>query len=171
MPESMYSYPTQEDPITSLPKSMQERALWARKAFIEEPGLSQVDDSLLVWMKNDEDGLWYSINGNYSHSSPEDKRIKEEAIKQQYQSRMKTAEEMAEEIYQNIMYQSRIRGDILQRDNFTCQLCGKWGGSKLHIHHILKRIQGGTDHLDNLITLCPKCHSNADRSLYNPDWN
>lgn len=48
---------------------------------------------------------------------------------------------------------------VLNRDNYTCQFCkGKHKDSKLEVHHIVFRSQGGTDEASNLITLCHTCH-------------
>lgn len=48
---------------------------------------------------------------------------------------------------------------VLNRDNYTCQCCkGKHKDSKLEVHHIIYRSQGGSDEADNLITLCHTCH-------------
>lgn len=48
---------------------------------------------------------------------------------------------------------------VLNRDNYTCQHCkGKHKDSKLEVHHIIFRSQGGSDEEDNLITLCHTCH-------------
>lgn len=50
---------------------------------------------------------------------------------------------------------------ILNRDNYTCQHCkGKHKDSKLEVHHIIYRSQGGSNEQDNLITLCHACHKN-----------
>lgn len=49
-----------------------------------------------------------------------------------------------------------LRRIILIRDNYTCQLCGKKPSSQ--VHHIIPRKFGGNNSLDNLITLCGKCH-------------
>ena len=50
---------------------------------------------------------------------------------------------------------------VLNRDNYTCQYCkGKRRDSKLEIHHIIFRSQGGSDEENNLITLCHTCHKN-----------
>lgn len=50
---------------------------------------------------------------------------------------------------------------ILNRDNYICQCCkGKHKDSKLEVHHIVFRSQGGSDEESNLITLCHTCHSN-----------
>lgn len=46
---------------------------------------------------------------------------------------------------------------VLNRDNYTCQYCkGKHKDSKLEVHHIIFRSQGGSDEDSNLITLCHK---------------
>lgn len=47
---------------------------------------------------------------------------------------------------------------ILNRDNYTCQCCGK-KKVRLEVHHIIYRSNGGTDDESNLITLCEDCHS------------
>lgn len=147
-----------------LPKVMAERALWARMAFIDNPIESQYDDDCLVWCFCSEDNLWYSINGNYSGKSPNDKRKLEEEWH-------KSVEDGAEMYYQQVLYQSKIRKQVLERDKYTCQMCSKKGDSKLHVHHILKKKENGTDCLDNLITLCPVCHNGADsKKYYNPEW-
>ena len=52
-----------------------------------------------------------------------------------------------------------VKSYILFRDNYTCQHCkGKSKDSKLHVHHIVYRSQGGGNTVDNLITLCKTCH-------------
>ena len=54
-------------------------------------------------------------------------------------------------------YSSR-KDAILHRDCYTCQCCGK-KNTRLEVHHIIYRSQGGTDDENNLITLCEDCHS------------
>ena len=56
----------------------------------------------------------------------------------------------------NYGFSSR-REAILHRDKYTCQICGK-KHTKLEVHHILFRSNGGADDEDNLITLCKICH-------------
>lgn len=49
---------------------------------------------------------------------------------------------------------------VLYRDSYECQICkGKHKDSKLEVHHIIYRSQGGSDEAENLITLCHTCHS------------
>ena len=48
---------------------------------------------------------------------------------------------------------------ILNRDSYTCQICGKTN-VRLEVHHIIYRSQKGNNDENNLITLCESCHSN-----------
>lgn len=51
------------------------------------------------------------------------------------------------------------KAKVLNRDRYTCQICkGKHKDSKLEVHHIKFRNQGGSDKESNLITLCHTCH-------------
>jgi hypothetical protein len=50
---------------------------------------------------------------------------------------------------------------VLERDNYTCQICGK-KPKKLHVHHIDGNgttSEAPNHDLDNRITLCPGCHA------------
>jgi 5-methylcytosine-specific restriction endonuclease McrA len=53
-----------------------------------------------------------------------------------------------------------IRKSVLQRDNFTCQKCGS--KDELVAHHLIPYRLGGSDDLENLITLCRKCHGREE---------
>lgn len=58
---------------------------------------------------------------------------------------------------------------VLNRDNYTCQHCkGKRKDSKLEVHHIVYRSQGGSDEESNLITLCHTCHKDLHSEKINP---
>lgn len=69
-------------------------------------------------------------------------------------------------LYNKWLYQKGInygfantKAYILNRDNYTCQHCkGKSKDSRLHVHHIIFRNNGGSDEPENLITLCKTCH-------------
>jgi len=57
--------------------------------------------------------------------------------------------------------ENSLKGNRLkafQRDKFKCQVCKST--NQLHIHHLIPRTKQGTDELENLITLCEKCHRN-----------
>lgn len=50
----------------------------------------------------------------------------------------------------------KLRTQILERDNNQCCKCGRVEG--MEVHHIISRLDDGTDDEDNLITLCNPCH-------------
>lgn len=55
-----------------------------------------------------------------------------------------------------------LREFIIERDNFTCSKCGYFSMSNgLNVHHVKPLSEGGTNSINNLITLCSKCHSTA----------
>ncbi len=55
--------------------------------------------------------------------------------------------------------------EILRRDNYTCQYCGRQGG-RLTVDHVYPRRLGGAYWWDNLVTACPACnHRKGGRTL------
>lgn len=48
------------------------------------------------------------------------------------------------------------RRNVMRRDDFTCQYCGK--RSDLTIDHVLPKSRGGKDVWENLTTACEKCN-------------
>ncbi len=60
-----------------------------------------------------------------------------------------------------------LRFEVLKRDSFTCQHCGRKAPDVLlHIDHIEPVAKGGTNDLLNLITSCVECNSGkSDRRL------
>ncbi len=50
----------------------------------------------------------------------------------------------------------KLREHVLRRDGWRCQLCGSM--TNLEVHHKEFRSHSGTDHENNLITLCLGCH-------------
>lgn len=63
------------------------------------------------------------------------------------------------------------RALVLDRNGFTCQMCGAVAGephpydstrkTRLHIGHIIDKTQGGTDDPSNLRALCSVCNEGA----------
>jgi len=51
-----------------------------------------------------------------------------------------------------------VKAAVLNRDNYSCQICGAMN-TRLEVHHIKFRSQGGSDSMDNLVALCSDCHS------------
>lgn len=54
-----------------------------------------------------------------------------------------------------------IRKAVILRDGCKCMECGK-SNCKLEAHHIKPRRLNGSNTLDNLITLCEKCHQKTE---------
>ena len=72
------------------------------------------------------------------------------------------------------------RAFVLDRNGFTCQMCGAVAGethpqdqnrkTRLHIGHIIDKSQGGTDDATNLRALCSVCNEGASNlTLTRPD--
>ena len=54
---------------------------------------------------------------------------------------------------------ANTRAFVLDRDSHICQHCkGKTKDSRLEVHHIVFRSNGGSDESENLMTLCKTCH-------------
>lgn len=51
------------------------------------------------------------------------------------------------------------RRAVYRRECYSCAICDD--NRNLQIHHVVHRSQGGTDSVQNLICLCPKCHALA----------
>jgi 5-methylcytosine-specific restriction endonuclease McrA len=49
-----------------------------------------------------------------------------------------------------------LRNEVLKRDGWRCQDCGAM--KDLQVHHIRPRSQLGGDVMQNLVTLCARCH-------------
>jgi len=74
---------------------------------------------------------------------------------------------------------ARIRAQVLDRNGFTCQMCGLTPGDvdpatgrkvRLHIGHIKDKSLGGKDELTNLRALCSTCNQGAkNRTLEKPE--
>jgi len=61
-----------------------------------------------------------------------------------------------------------IRFAILNRDNFTCQYCGRNptdDGVKLEVDHINPRANNGSDDPTNLVTACEDCNKGKSSNL------
>jgi group II intron reverse transcriptase/maturase len=57
---------------------------------------------------------------------------------------------------------AELRPIVLERDGHRCTQCGSM--ANLHIHHCQARRRGGTNQMDNLQTLCERCHAST------PTW-
>jgi len=53
---------------------------------------------------------------------------------------------------------------VLERDGGACVICGS--DSRPAVHHIVPHRRTGRDRIDELITVCAKCHPFVERSQY-----
>lgn len=62
----------------------------------------------------------------------------------------------------------KLRFEVFERDNFTCQYCGRSApDTVLHVDHIRPVSQGGGDDIANLITSCMACNlGKSDHVLF-----
>ena len=64
--------------------------------------------------------------------------------------------------YRRIPQQTRAlsRKNILVRDHYTCQYCGRAGGAgDLTLDHVLPRSRGGASSWENLVAACRRCNN------------
>jgi len=64
--------------------------------------------------------------------------------------------------YRHIPQQTRAlsRKNILLRDRYTCQFCGKqFSSSELTLDHVLPRSRGGPTSWENLVACCYQCNN------------
>ncbi len=73
--------------------------------------------------------------------------------------------------YQRQLMTSKLRNEIKERDNYTCQKCGVSISQEPHllleIDHIIPVSKGGITCRENLQTLCWKCNRSKSNKLYN----
>ena len=111
--------------FNELPPIMVKRARWAREQIlgkVENPNIQIDEDELLAWVFNEEDGLWYSVDGNYSRSSPKEKMEK----RRKYLERMEAKSLEYETEYirrlKEVEFWSKIRQKVLKRDTNQCRV-------------------------------------------------
>ena len=75
---------------------------------------------------------------------------------------------------------TRLRAQVLERNGYTCQMCGAGAGEideasgrkvRLHVGHIVDKSHGGQDELLNLRALCRTCNEGAKNiTQETPSW-
>lgn len=62
-----------------------------------------------------------------------------------------------------------VEAKVRRRAEGKCELCGS--EYMLTPHHLIKRVDGGLDHEDNLALLCRKCHNLVEDAGYNSRYD
>lgn len=115
--------------------------------------------------------LGMAVKITASYTSPKgEKRYKnskvfeDKSVRYVYKRTLKLLEEKETRKYQmnleRVKMSKSLRYDILKRDGFKCQICGRAAkdGVKLHVDHILAVAKGGKTEKSNLRTLCDICN-------------
>lgn len=55
-------------------------------------------------------------------------------------------------------------------DKRICQICGEQRPRAMETHHIIPRRYGGSDDVENLVTLCSSCHQAVESIYSNDRW-
>ncbi len=69
-----------------------------------------------------------------------------------------------EKVYKSRIYPPKLRQLVFERDNYTCQKCGKGikvlkrEKSYLEVNHIIPWVDGGKTTLNNGETVCKECN-------------
>jgi len=58
-----------------------------------------------------------------------------------------------------------LREFVRSRDNYTCQKCGEQSDKTLDVHHKVPYRISKNNSLNNLISLCKRCHNREDASF------
>ena len=70
--------------------------------------------------------------------------------------------------YKHIPFErkSLSRKNILLRDHYTCQYCGKvFNPADLTLDHVMPRSRGGSSNWDNLVACCKRCNNRKGNKL------
>lgn len=54
------------------------------------------------------------------------------------------------------------------RDGRACRVCGIYCGQSIHLHHYIYRSQGGPTTVENLLSVCHKCHAGIHARTVEP---
>lgn len=93
-----------------------------------------------------------SYQRSYAYSLAETKRVLDDVHRM--------IEHRQTKEYQRAIMSDGLRYEIMHRDGFRCQLCGRSAkdGAILHVDHILPVSRGGKTEKANLRTLCDQCN-------------
>lgn len=70
------------------------------------------------------------------------------------------------EAYRGAAARTTLPAAVKQRDGYRCVDCGEFETrtQRLQAHHVLPLSEGGSNTLDNMVTLCTACHKARHRA-------
>ena len=60
-------------------------------------------------------------------------------------------------------FSEKVQTDALVACGRCCCICHKFCGTKINLHHIVQRADGGNDSFENCIPLCLDCHEDMGK--------
>lgn len=118
----------------------------------------------MAWKnKEKQSAYWQRVKEKYNSSFREkyatDNDFKKQVLARARKWRENNPEKAKEMLRRQSAKRLRLRFDILRRDNFTCQYCGRKAPDVvLHIDHVLAKANGGINNVNNYITACSDCN-------------
>ena len=108
------------------------------------------------WFNNDYDYVFLFFSALHYNKEEKNKEILKEKKENNHKSKIQKTPQQIE----RTKLTAGLRYDILKRDNFKCQICGRSveDGVKLHVDHIIPISKGGKTEWNNLRTLCQDCN-------------
>ena len=61
-------------------------------------------------------------------------------------------------------FSPKVQEDALVACGRFCCICHRFAGTKIEIHHIVQKADGGSDDFDNAIPLCLDCHADMGKT-------
>jgi 5-methylcytosine-specific restriction endonuclease McrA len=58
---------------------------------------------------------------------------------------------------------AKVYEAVHARDGRVCQHCGLYCGQSIHVHHVVFRSLGGGTTVENLLSVCQRCHRNIHK--------
>jgi len=96
-------------------------------------------------------------------------RNRQKELGQKWWNNFKKTKRYEEYLEKRRVQYLKFRFKILERDNFTCQYCGRKAPEvELQIDHKFPKSKGGKWREDNLITICKECNLGKGDIILNP---
>ena len=139
-------------------KSLETR-LEVRKKEIEKLNKGKKILQKQYWNNNNQ--LKNQYNQNFRNLKKENKKLLKEVGR--FKNKYKSLQAALNDKPNHIPVSKELRFRVFERDNYTCQRCGKQ--YDLSLDHIKPRLLGGANTLDNLQVLCTACNTQKGASV------
>lgn len=104
---------------------------------------------------------YWNNNNQLKNLKKENKKLLKEVGR--FKNKYKSLQAALNDKPNHIPVSKELRFRVFERDNYTCQRCGKQ--YDLSLDHIKPRLLGGANTLDNLQVLCSACNTQKGASV------